>query len=254
MSNKTAIKMFNPSMAYRRFGRSGKPLSVITLGGMRYVNGWGEPRHEVPDGMIQQCTNCVQQAFAHGFNHIETAHGYGKSEHCYGIVLQQLGIARDAYYLMTKGDPKSAEDTRRLVEEQLTALRTDRIDFYAWHGINTPEFFETACCAGGPVEELLKMKQEGTLGHRDRPVRIRQPSLLLLFAAQPSGGRCRRGTRHGRLHHLPQQQGRSSLRGAGDAERDHFPTDTNPVECAFLPANPGGPNAQLRYDAGIAFR
>ncbi len=33
-------------MQYRRFGRTELPLSVITLGGMRFDRGWEKPRDE----------------------------------------------------------------------------------------------------------------------------------------------------------------------------------------------------------------
>jgi len=47
----------------------------------------------------------------------------------------------------------------------LGAVKTNYFDFYAWHGINTPELLEMACAKGGPVEELIKMKNEGIIGH-----------------------------------------------------------------------------------------
>ena len=74
-------------MQYRRFGRSNKALSVITLGGMRFPHGWDAPRSELPAATIEACRDSVQRAFALGINHIETAYGYMKSEHCYGRVL-----------------------------------------------------------------------------------------------------------------------------------------------------------------------
>jgi hypothetical protein len=44
-------------------------------------------------------------------------------------------------------------------------LKTDYVDFYAWHGINTMGIQESACAPGGPVAELLKMKEEGIIKH-----------------------------------------------------------------------------------------
>lgn len=160
------ILNYKPTMEYRRFGKTDEMLSVITLGGMRYKHGWNEPRHELPADTIEQCIDTVKKSLDIGINHIETAYGYMKSENLYGKVLNdELGLKRDSYYLMTKGEPKTAEETRKLVEEQLKTLKTDYLDFYAWHGINTPERLETAVAANGPVEELLKMKEEGIIKH-----------------------------------------------------------------------------------------
>ncbi len=153
-------------MQYRRFGKTNKKISVITLGGMRFKHVWEEPRDVIPDETLQQCKETVEQALAMGINHIETAWGYKKSEKAYGIVLNDiLKIKRDSYYLMTKGSPKTADATRELVEKQLKALKTDYFDFYAWHGINTNEIYESACAKGGPIEELIKLKNEGVIKH-----------------------------------------------------------------------------------------
>jgi predicted aldo/keto reductase-like oxidoreductase len=160
------ISLFKPKMEYRRFGKTNKEISVITLGGMRFKHGWTEPRNNIPKDTLEQVIDTVQQAFAHGINHIETAWGYTKSETAYGKVLnQELNIPRNTYYLMTKGSPKTAAETRSLIEKQLNDLQTDYFDFYAWHGMNTMELVDLACASGGPVEELLKLKAEGVIKH-----------------------------------------------------------------------------------------
>ena len=160
------LSLYKPQMEYRRFGKTNKEISVITLGGMRFKHGWDNPRDVIPDDTLEQCKFSVEKAFEQGINHIETAYGYTKSEHAYGIVLNDvLKTKRDSYYLMTKGHPKTARDMRAMVEEQLKALKTNYIDFYAWHGINNHEILNKVCAKGGPVEELHKMKAEGLIKH-----------------------------------------------------------------------------------------
>lgn len=160
------VSLYRPRMEYRRFGKTEKKVSVITLGGMRFVHGWEEPRDVVPADTLKQCIDTVRLALDQGINLIETAYGYTKSEHAYGKVLNdELSIDRNSYFLMTKGSPKTADETRKLVERQLKALKTDYVDFYGWHGMNNQELFELSCTQGGPVEELLKMKEEGMIKH-----------------------------------------------------------------------------------------
>ncbi|HET7540656.1 MAG TPA: aldo/keto reductase [Polyangiaceae bacterium] len=152
-------------MQYRRFGRTEKALSVITLGGMRFPHGWDAPRNELPAATIEACRDSVARAFSLGINHIETAYGYMKSEHCYGRVLnQELKVPRSSYFFMTKGAPKTADETKRMLEEQLTALGMSYVDFYAWHGINNREKFEQALARGGPVEVLKRYQEQGVIG------------------------------------------------------------------------------------------
>ena len=160
------IKLINHQMEYRRFGKTGKKVSVIALGGMRFTRAGENPRHIIPKETFEQCLDTVIKAFDQGINLIETAYGYNKSETVYGQVLNdELKIKRDSYFLMTKGNARTAGEMRKLVEEQLVTLKTDYFDFYAWHGINTMKILEGVCAPDGPVHELLKMKEEGIIKH-----------------------------------------------------------------------------------------
>ncbi len=153
-------------MEYRRFGKTDKKLSVITMGGMRFKNVWSNPRHDIPVETQEHCNSLVDMALKNGINHFETAHGYVKSETVFGKTLhEELKVDRSSYYLMTKGNANTADDMRRLVEEQLKTLKTDYFDFYGWHGINTQDILHKACATNGSVEELLKMKEEGIIKH-----------------------------------------------------------------------------------------
>lgn len=153
-------------MEYRRFGKTEKYISAITLGGMRFKHCLDEPRHEIPDDTFKQSRAMVQMAFDAGINHIETAWGYKKSETIYGKVLnEELKIPRNSYHLMTKSNAMTGPEMRERIENQLKDLKTDYIDFYAWHGINNDELLKTTCTKNGPVEELLKLKEEGVIKH-----------------------------------------------------------------------------------------
>ena len=44
------FSLFNPKMEYRRFGKTNKNVSVITLGGMRYKHADDEPRDSDTQG------------------------------------------------------------------------------------------------------------------------------------------------------------------------------------------------------------
>ena len=133
---------------------------------MRFKHGWDQPREIIPQDTLDQCRETIQEALAQGINLIETAYGYIKSEHAYGLVLNdELKLKRESYFLMTKGSPNTAGEVRKMVSHQLKALKTDYFDFYAWHGMNTLELMELACAKGGPVEELLKLKEEGVIKH-----------------------------------------------------------------------------------------
>ncbi|MBT7521668.1 MAG: aldo/keto reductase [Nitrospina sp.] len=152
-------------MEYRRFGKTEEKISVITLGGMRFKHGWTPPRNHLPKDSIENCISTTRMALDLGINHIETAHGYMKSELLFGHALKELGVPRNKFKIMTKGAPMSGDETRRLVEEQLKALNLDYIDFYGWHGINNKELLKVAVEKNGPVETLYQLKNEGLIRH-----------------------------------------------------------------------------------------
>jgi len=152
-------------MQYRRFGKTGCELSAITLGGMRYAHAWTPPRTELRRETIEHCRSCVQLALDAGINHIEAAYGYGTSEQAYGKVLgPELRVPRERYSLMTKGRPETAKDAYKLVERQLRDLGVERIDLYAWHGLNDEDTLRKVCKRGGAVEALLRMVEQGLIG------------------------------------------------------------------------------------------
>ena len=152
-------------MEYRRFGKTEELISVITLGGMRFKHGWTPPRNHLPKDSIEHCISTTRMALDLGINHIETAHGYMKSELLFGHALKELGVPRKQFKMMTKGAPMSGDETRRLVEEQLEALGLDHVDFYGWHGINNKELLKIAVEKNGPVEALHRLKDEGLIRH-----------------------------------------------------------------------------------------
>ncbi|GJL77203.1 MAG: oxidoreductase [Nitrospinaceae bacterium] len=152
-------------MEYRRFGQTNEMLSVITLGGMRFTHGWIPPRDHLPAESVKNCLETTRQALQLGINHIETAHGYVKSEHLYGVALKELAVPRDQVKMMTKGAPMTADETKELVESQLKALQMDYVDFYGWHGINNQERLQAAVKTGGPVETLHRLKEQGLVRH-----------------------------------------------------------------------------------------
>lgn len=152
-------------MTYRRFGKTEEMLSVITLGGMRYIYNWDQPADDIPEETMDEAVDSIQRALDCGINLIETAQGYNRSEKTYGTAFKRLKIKRDSFYLMTKGHPSHAVEVRPMIEQQLERLQTDYFDFYAWHGLNNGVLFDQACGSGKAVEQLLRLKEEGLIRH-----------------------------------------------------------------------------------------
>ncbi|NJM16570.1 MAG: hypothetical protein HC896_15435 [Bacteroidales bacterium] len=78
----SAILNWKDGMEYRRFGKTNKKISVVTLGGMRYKHGWDDPREVIPEDTLEQASQVTQLCLQAGINHIETAYGYKKKRAC----------------------------------------------------------------------------------------------------------------------------------------------------------------------------
>jgi uncharacterized protein len=122
-------------MLYRKMKKAKPELSILGFGCMRL------PVQK--DGMIdeQTATEMLRYAIDQGVNYVDTAYPYhnGESEPFVGRALQ--GGLRDKVFLATKLPSwliKSREDMDRYLNEQLSRLQTDHIDFYLIHGLMKP--------------------------------------------------------------------------------------------------------------------
>ena len=142
-------------MRYRRFGKTNLPLSVFSLGTMRYL--------ESSDNAVQT----IQQAVALGINHLETAKGYGKSEQYLGAALKAgLALPRSQIYITTKFSPTDNLSTmQRCIDESLLRLNLDYIDCLAIHGLNTWEHLESVQRPDGCMRAIQQAQADGRVRH-----------------------------------------------------------------------------------------
>jgi len=97
-----------------------------------------------------------------GLNHVETARGYGTSEAQVGAAWSQL--PRDRFILQTKVAPRpEAAQFESWLEESFARLRTDRVELFAFHGINTRE--RLTHVVDGCYEVVDRFRKAGRIGH-----------------------------------------------------------------------------------------
>jgi predicted aldo/keto reductase-like oxidoreductase len=121
-------------MLYRKMNNKQPELSILGFGCMRLP--------VTAEGKIDEdlATKMLRYAIDHGVNYVDTAYPYhgGESEPFVGRALG--GGYREKVNIATKLPSwliTSRKDMDRYLGEQLARLKTDHIDFYLVHGLNT---------------------------------------------------------------------------------------------------------------------
>jgi hypothetical protein len=147
-------------MRYKEFGKTGKKVSVLGLGAMRF-----DPSQEAT------AIETVHAAVEAGINYIDTAPTYcdDKSEEFIGKALHELPAKMKKNILIsTKSnihqDP-GADDVRRRIDMQLKRLHRDKIDFYNMWCLMDYEHYLKVMAKNGPFEGAVKAKEEGLVEH-----------------------------------------------------------------------------------------
>jgi len=148
-------------MKYRRFGRTGLQMPVLSCGGMRYQHKWQDvdPK-EIPPAGQANLEATIHRALELGINHIETARGYGSSEMQLGSVLPRL--PREKIIVQTKVAPQaSAAEFRKTFATSMSYLRLDYVDLLSLHGINNRQLLDWSLQPGGCLAAARQLQREG---------------------------------------------------------------------------------------------
>jgi uncharacterized protein len=160
-ANAFTIRCVQAQMKYRRFGRTGLQMPVISCGGMRYQYKWEDvPPAQVPAENQANLEATIHRAVELGINHIETARGYGSSEMQLGRVLPTL--PRDKIIVQTKVAPMAnPEDFMKTFDRSMKYLQLDHVDLLALHGVNNRQFLDWSLRKNGSLAAARKLQKEG---------------------------------------------------------------------------------------------
>lgn len=143
-------------MIYREYGTTGKEVSAIGFGGMRFED----------QNNAEKCAELIISAYDMGINYFDTAPGYEKSEDLFGVAFKEMLKHRDQkpFYVATKSMRGTATEVRRDTEKSLERMGIDRIDFHhVWCICDMDDYRERK--AQGVLREFEKMKEEGLIEH-----------------------------------------------------------------------------------------
>jgi len=143
-------------MLYREYGQTGKKVSLLGFGGMRFAH--------VDDH--EECVRTMVAAAEGGVNYFDTAPGYfeTRSETVFGKAFAEFRRRNLPFYAATKTFAATPDAIRKEIEAQLKRLDIPAIDFYhiwcitdldGWRGRKKD----------GVLETFRKLKEEGLIRH-----------------------------------------------------------------------------------------
>jgi D-threo-aldose 1-dehydrogenase len=163
------------TLSRRPLGLTGLPVTPICVGCAPLGDMPETFDYSVPE---QRAFETLRAVFESPLNFLDTsaAYGDGESERRIGEVLKEIGGLPDGYVLATKADRDlatgdfSGEQIRRSVERSLLLMGRDRLQLVYLHDpeyLNEPgrEPFEYMVAPGGPVEVLMRLKDEDVIEH-----------------------------------------------------------------------------------------
>ncbi len=148
-------------MRYRRFGKTGLAMPVLSCGGMRYQWKWQDaPPAEIPADNQANVEATLRRALELGINHIETARGYGTSVMQLGNILPRL--PREKIIVQTKVTPRAKPaDFLKTFEQSLHYLKLDYVDLLSLHGINNRELMQWSLRKDGCLAAARQLRKQG---------------------------------------------------------------------------------------------
>jgi predicted aldo/keto reductase-like oxidoreductase len=134
-----------------RLGKTELMVSRVGMGGI--------PITRPP---LDEAIEIVNHALDLGVNFIDTAIGYSTSEERIGEAIEDR---REEVILTTKAWGNTRELAEEQLETSLRRLRTDYLDLWQFHGINSYEKYDEIMAPGGAYEAALEALKDGRVRH-----------------------------------------------------------------------------------------
>lgn len=146
---------FNPrthkAMPMHNLGKTGFRVGILSLGGQATL--------EIP-GKEAESEAIINRAIDLGVNYIDSAAGYGRgtSEMHIGLVLKSR---RKEVFVTSKTNDRTYDGSMRLLEKTLSSMRTDHLDLWQIHNLQTSQQLEQIFSANGAMKAIAKARDEG---------------------------------------------------------------------------------------------
>lgn len=106
----------------------------------------------------KEADQVLETILKYGVNHIDTAPSYGDAEICVGNWMKQY---RDRFFLATKIDQRSYQESKEQFYRSLDRLQTDHVDLLQIHNFTDVVYRELVMEPGGAMEFLVEAQEKG---------------------------------------------------------------------------------------------
>lgn len=146
-----AEKLATPTgnLPRRPLGKTGLMCSTVGFGGVAAMK-----------LSTEQTVEAITSALELGINYVDVAPSYGDAEKKLGIALEGR---RNRVHLACKTLQRTAEGAQRELDQSLQLLKTDRLDVYQFHALDTREELDAILGKGGAMETFLKARDAGVI-------------------------------------------------------------------------------------------
>jgi len=149
--NKYIVEQKELGIPKRVLGKTGYEVGILSLGGQGSLENQGNR-----DNNLQ----IIQEAYRMGINYFDTSPVYGPSEEFYGEVIPPF---RKNIFLATKSDDRTRDGSIKLLEKSLKRLKTDYIDLWQVHHIDSDKDVDLILQKDGALKAFSEMKEQGVV-------------------------------------------------------------------------------------------
>ncbi len=144
------------ALAGRRFGKTGREVTPVGLGGEGVLRTYG--RHAEAEAVILE-------AIGQGIAYFDSARGYAGSEGYYGDVWRSWPDLREGIFQASKSASRLHADAEMDLQETLQRLGVETLDLWQIHDVRTFSDLRDVEGPSGALEAFVEAKEMGIVRH-----------------------------------------------------------------------------------------
>jgi aryl-alcohol dehydrogenase-like predicted oxidoreductase len=148
--------MVNSPLTRRPFGRTGRQVTCVGLGGEGVLRTFGQEN---------AAREVIRTARENGIAYFDSARVYSDSEVYYGSIWKEDPAGRKAVFQASKSASRDRDGAMADLAQSLTRLQTDTLDLWQIHDLRTNADLAAMEAPGGALEAFLAAREAGTVRH-----------------------------------------------------------------------------------------